>query len=356
MKTVSFRHALAGFLTVLSITRDARACDLCALYTAIQVENPVEGALRLGVAEQFTDLDRIQRDGRYVANSANQYLKSSVTQVTAQYDPSEATSLQLVLPVIGRSYRRIEDGVAARGSDVGIGDVSLLAHYVPLRYADGDTLARLRLFAGVELPTGDAHRLGEESAPGHHGDEGAIEESDGHADEHGDGVASHALANKHNGVDHGPGVENAIHGHDLALGSGSFDFPLGAGLFTQWNRFIFASDIQYNIRTEGAYSYRYANDWVWGVAVGRYLYLDDDSQIALRARLSGQYKDMDTGKGGAEFSDTAFNGKFLGPEITAMVNHRLQGLMALDIPVDVNNSDLQITPGYRLRAALTYRF
>lgn len=357
MKRSSTRHAVAGLIIALSLNGSAGACDLCALYSAVQIENPLQGAFRLGVAEQFTHLDRIQRDGRHVQNSENQYLKSSVTQVSTQYDPTDSTSLQLVLPVVGRSYRRIEDGVAERGSDVGIGDISLLVHYVPLQYAKGDTLARFRVFGGVELPTGDAHRLGEESAPGHHGgDDHGDGHGEVHEDEHGDEVEEHALTNKHNGVVHNGEVESAIHGHDLALGSGSFDFPLGAGLFTQWDRFIFVSDLQYNIRTQGAYSYRYANDLVWGVAVGHYLYLDDDSQIALRARLSGQYKDMDTGKGGVEFTDTAFNGKFLGPELTAMVNHQLQGLLALDLPLDVNNSDLQITPGYRLRAALTYRF
>lgn len=351
MKCFSLRHVVAAFSLVVAVGERAEACDLCALYTAVQVESPVEGAVRVGASEQFTYLDRLQRDGHYVENTANQYLKSSVTQVSAQYDATNSTAFQVVLPVIGRNYRRIEGGEATTGSDSGVGDMSLLMHYIPVRYAEGDTLVRFRVFGGVELPTGDAHLLGEESAEGH--DE---EPTDSHDDGGDEDMGHHSMVPRHNGVVHGAAPENAIHGHDIALGSGSFDFPLGAGLTTQLSKFIFAADAQYNIRTQGAYSYQYANDWVWSTAVGHYLYLDDDAQIALRARLSGQYKGNDTGKGGVEYPDTAMNGKFIGPELTALVAHQWQGVLGWDIPIDVNNSDLQITPSYRIRAALTYRF
>ena len=360
MKCLSLRHVAAALALVAVSGSRAEACDLCALYTAVQVESPVEGAIRFGASEQFTYLDRLQRDGHYVDNTAHQFLKSSVTQVSAQYDATDATAFQLVLPVVGRDYRRIEDGQATKGSETGIGDMTLLMHYIPVRYAKGDTLVRLRVFGGVELPTGDAHFLGEESAEGHH--EEPADSHDEEAGSHDEGAdedmeqGHHSMIPRHNGVVHGAPAENAIHGHDLALGSGSFDFPLGAGITTQFSKFIFAADAQYTIRTEGAYSYQYANDWVWSTAVGHYLYLTDDSQVALRARLSGQYKGYDTGKGGIEYTDTAFNGKFIGPELTALVAHQWQGVLGWDIPIDVNNSDLQITPSYRIRAALTYRF
>jgi hypothetical protein len=351
MKRFSVRHAVATLCLVVASGKSAEACDLCALYTAVQVESPVEGAVRVGASEQFTYLDRIQRDGHYVENTANQFLKSSVTQVSSQYDATDTLALQFVLPVVARDYRRIEDGEVTTGSTTGIGDATLLLHYIPVRYADGDTLVRFRVFGGVELPTGDAHLLGEESAEGH--DAMPTDSHDGGGSE---GSGHHSLVSRHGGIDHEATTQNAIHGHDIALGSGSFDFPLGAGLTTQLSKFIFAADAQYNIRTQGAYSYQYANDWVWSTAVGHYLYLDDHAQVALRARLSGQYKGNDTGKGGVEYSDTAMNGKFIGPELTALVAHQWQGVLGWDIPIDVNNSDLQITPSYRIRAALTYRF
>ena len=95
---------------------------------------------------------------------------------------------------------------------------------------------------------------------------------------------------------------------------------------------------------------------MWSTAVGHYLYLEDNAQVALRARLSGQYKGYDTGKGGVTYDDTAYNTTFLGPELTALVTHRWQGILGYDLPLNVNNSETQITPSYRIRAALTYRF
>lgn len=362
MRTNLIRHALAVTSAVLMASPEARACDVCALYTAVQVESPIPNAFRLSIAEQFTSLDRLQRDGHYVENSYNQFLKSSVSQVSGQYDLSQSTSLQVVVPVVSRTWRRIQDSEVQRGSDAGIGDITLLTHYVPLNYSEGDLLARLRVFGGVELPTGDAHYLGEESAPGHHGGDEGSHDDGGDAegeDSHGDSdeeMEHHNLAFKHNGTVHAPQADNAIHGHDITLGSGSWDFPLGAGLFTQWDKYIWATDAQYTIRTEGAFDYTFANDWTWSTAVGRYLYLEDNAQVALRARLSGQYKGYDTGQGGVRYDDTAFNGTFLGPELTALVTHRWQGILGYDMPISVQNSDLQITPTYRIRAAITYRF
>ena len=180
MKNIFIRPALAVASVVLFHSQSANACDVCALYSAVQNESPVENAFRLSLAEQFTALDRIKTDGHYTENTYNQFLKSSVTQVSGQYDVSSSTSLQLVVPVVSRTWRRIEDEKVQRGSDAGIGDITLLAHYVPVNYSNGDLLARLRVFGGVELPTGDAHYLGEESAPGHHGDD---EDSHGESNE-----------------------------------------------------------------------------------------------------------------------------------------------------------------------------
>lgn len=340
MRVAVVQKALIVFC-LLVVSKVAHACDLCALYTAMQVESPSKGAFRLSASEQYTLLNRLQNDGHYVENSDNQYIKSSLTQLSGQYDFSDSTALQLIAPVISRSWRGIDNGMPTPGSAAGFGDSTLLVHYMPIRYSDGDTTVRFRTFGGVKLPTGDAHLLGEEASPEH---------ADGHAEP----------AVKHAGEDHNPGAnlsdENAVHGHDVTLGSGSFDYPLGVGLTTQWKRYTAAGDVQYTIRDTGSFSYRYANDFIWSTALGGFLYLEDSAQIAARVRFSGQYKGNDTGKGGVEFGDTAVNSKFIGPEVSGTIGQTWQGVVGLDLPVDVNNSDLQLTATYRWRAAVTYRF
>jgi hypothetical protein len=53
------------------------------------------------------------------------------------------------------------------------------------------------------------------------------------------------------------------------------------------------------------------------------------------------------------YDDTAFNGTFLGPELTAVVAQKWQAILGYELPIAVHNSDTQITPSYRIRAALT---
>ncbi len=340
----------------------ANACDLCALYTSMQVDSPSPGAIRFSASEQYTEFDKLQYDGHYAENPADQYLKSSVTQVSGQYDISDQTALQFVAPIISRSYRRVQENEPVTGDVSGFGDMSLLFHYNPIRYSRGKFTTRVRFFAGVEAPTGDAHLLGEEADPSHiHGGGGDIHEEDGHGDGHSDEGEGHHLAAsmpKHNGEDHGEPepLVNAIHGHDITLGSGSWDFPLGFGLTTQWDRLIASADAQYNINTTGAFNYRYANSLIWTTSVGRFVYLEDETQVSLRARLSGQWKEFDVGSGGVEYPDTAQNYVFLGPEVNATTAYRFQLVLGLDIPVEMKNSDLQAVPTSRFRAAITYKF
>lgn len=352
---------LAAALSVATLPCVAFACDLCALYTSMQVDSPSPGAIRLSASEQYTEYDKVQFQGHYTDNPADQYLKSSVTLVSGQYDMSEQTALQFVAPIISRSYRRVQDDEPTSGDVSGFGDMSLLFHYNPVRYSDGKLTVRVRLFAGVEAPTGDAHLLGEETEPGHVHGGGDEHEEDGHGEDgHGDEEEAHHSASqpKHGDEDH---VEqqpllNAIHGHDLALGSGSWDFPLGFGLTTQWDRFIASADAQYNINTIGAFHYRYANQLMWTTSLGAFVYLEDETQVTTRARLSGQWKEFDVGRGGVEYPDTAQNYLFLGPEVNATVASQLQMVLGLDIPVDMKNSDLQVVPTSRFRASLTYKF
>ena len=356
---MQYRLCLVVVFCVVGILWPCRrlwACDLCALYTAMQVESPQSGTFRASASEQYTFLDKLQRNGSYVQNQADEYLKSSVTQVAAQYDFSDSLALQYVLPVISRSFRRLKDGSVTSGSESGVGDMSFLLHYLPVRYSDGEITARVRLFAGLKLPTGDTSRLGEES---HHSMSST--EMSSHSSmasntrpyhsESGHGDSDHEMPTHDDEM-----TESGIHSHDLTLGTGSWDFPLGFGITTQYKRFMAMADVQYMIRSEGAYSYRHANDLIWSTAVGGFLYLDDSLQIASRARLSGQYKNNDRGAGGVEHDGSAFNGVFLGPEVSISSSKRIQAVVALDLPVNTHNSGLQITPSYRWRGAITYRF
>ena len=320
------------------------ACDLCSIYNSVESQKPQDNTFRLSIAEQITVFDDVQFQGHHVDNIGNQHLESSTTQLVGSYDFTDRFSLQLNLPYINRRFKRIENGEAQTGTEAGIGDITLLAKIVPFNYKSSGSTVSIQLFGGLKLPTGSSDRLKEE-----------LEEEE---PDHGSDLEAHSssLISRHGGVNHGDDkIPSAIHGHDLALGSGSYDFPIGANLFAQLDKFLLLGNLQYVFRTEGDHYYEYANDLTYNITPSYYVALKHNYTIAVGANLSGEYKGKDTGKDGIA-GDTGIRSLFLGPQIIFTANDKLSGQLGYDIPLDINNTEFQAVPSYRLRAALTYRF
>ena len=330
---LKFRSTLY-FLCALAFSADAFACDLCAIYNAAHMEAPESGKFVAGIAEQFTSFGDVQLDGKKQDNDEHQHMRSSVTQVFGAYAPIESLQLQLSLPYINRRFKRVNDGEIDTGTEAGIGDMTLMARVFPYTYEEGEQTLFFQIYGGLKLPTGDSDRLAEEQ------EEEGHDEEDGHHEKH----AGHHHEDEEV-------TASAIHGHDLALGSGSWDFPVGAAVTARSGRMFIGADVQYFLRTEGSHDYRYANDLLWSTGPGGYIYLDHSTQVAARVILSGEYKKDDEGEDG-----TAINSLFLGPDFSAYVNEKVSANVGFDLPLDIKNSGLQTVPDYRIRAGVTYRF
>lgn len=330
------------FLSLLLLfgASPAFGCDLCAIYNSIDSSQPNPGTYRLGIAEQFTKFDKIQVDGNHIDNEANQSLESSISQLFGIFDLNKVVSFQLTLPYINRRFKRFENSETERGTEAGIGDVSLLAEYIAYELRDQNTTFYVQLFGGIKLPTGDSDRLNEEG---------------NHDNDHQD-VSKHTRLLKHAGEDHGEdnGILSSIHGHDLALGSGSYDFPIGMNFFAQHDRIFAAGSLQYIIRSEGDFDYRYADDLLWDIGPGYYMILRGEYTISLKANLSGEYKKRDKQNGALE-QDTGIRSTFLGPRLIFTAGN-WTGDLGWDIPLDINNTGIQSVINDRLRAAIYYRF
>jgi hypothetical protein len=146
-----------------------------------------------------------------------------------------------------------------------------------------------------------------------------------------------------------------IGGHDLALGSGSFDGVIGTDIFARWSRLFLTAGTQYAIRSEGDFGYQYANDLSWSGGPGIYVALTDDYTLALQANVTGEYKKEDTIHGAA-LDDTAETSVFLGPQINFTWGSQLSAQLGADLPVSIVSSGEQIVPTFRVHAALTWRF
>lgn len=302
------------------------ACDLCAVYSAAESRGELGRGVYAGVAEQFTHFGTWQVDGEEVANTPGEYLDSSITQLLVGYNFTERFGVQLNGPLFHRSFRRLVGHDLERDQESGVGDLSVVGHVQAFRRESGDATFAWNLLGGVKLPTGSSSRLREEVA------EHEAEEEPGHH-EHPSGV----------------------HGHDLALGSGAVDGILGTSLYARCHRFFFSAAMQYAIRTEGDYDYRFADDLLWSGGPGWMLVLRDQFTLSLQANCTGESKGNDTFRGEAT-EDTGITSVFLGPELAATWGAKLGVELGADFPVSLDNTALQIVPDWRLRAALTWHF
>ena len=303
------------------LLRPACACDICAIYSAAEARGDVGRGFFTGVAEQYTHFGTLQEDGQEVPNDVGQYLNSSISQLFGGYNFNSRLGVQLNVPLIYRSFKRPEGFEIDRGTEVGLGDIAATGRLLVLREISEKRTILWNIIAGMKFPTGNTDRLREEQ------DEVEI-----------------------------PGApESGIHGHDLTLGSGSYDAIVGTSFYGLWRRFFFSAGTQYAIRTEGDFDYQFANDLTWWGGPGVVLVLSDNFTLSLQANCTGETKSRDTFEG-EKAEDTGLTAVYLGPEIMATWQTHLSAELGADLPVSIDNTALQIVPSYRVHAAVTWHF
>jgi len=319
-------NTLSKILLVLAtlggLTRAALACDSCALYIAGGAEQP---GCTVSVAQQFTRLGTVWSGDHQLGNPVDQYLDSSITQLSVGYSQGGPWHIQLTLPWISRSYLRPEHADIEQGRESGLGDATLAARYRLWRTttARGDEL-EFNVLGGVEFATGDADHLGDE-----------VGEDDSHH--------------------HGDYPESGIHGHDLALGSGSTDWLVGADARWQRGRLFARGSLQYKLRRPGAFDYRLADETAWELGAGGYVLLTHDHSLALQGLFSADRKGLDSLAGDPQ-EDTGISVRYLGARLTGTRGTRLTADASVELPVRIRTTETMVVPDYRIRAAMNWRF
>jgi hypothetical protein len=318
-----FRMKFLKFVVIAAAcVQSVRACDICAIYSAAEARGVAGQGFFAGVAEQYTHFGDEQEDGASVPNPTGQYMNSSISQLFAGYNISQRAAVQFNAPLIYRSFKRPEGFTIQHGTESGLGDVSLTGSYLIVRELSKDESTLLwSVIGGVKFPTGSTDRLKEEF----------------------------------NEVEIPGAPESGIHGHDLTLGSGSYDGIVGSTVYYRWKRFFFGASVQYAIRTEGAFDYHFANDLTWSGGPGALLFLSEEFTLSLQANVSGETKGRDTFQGELA-EDTGVTAVYLGPEFTFTWQDKLSAELGADLPVSIDNTALQVVPSYRIHAAFTWRF
>ena len=338
--------ALVALATLAPATR-TRACDVCAVYTATEQSESRTGP-SLGIATQYTHYGTLEDNGEEVPNPEGEKLDSVITQVVLGYRLTPRIGLQLNLPLITRQFVRVHDGRRQRGNVSGPGDLTLLGDVLVHSFVTESSVFLFSVLGGLKLPTGDSEFLGEELAEVQPAGVRRARTAGG------------ALVPRH--IDPGTPTGGAatheasgIHGHDLALGSGSVDGLVGGELFWSWKRAFMTGALHYSIRTEGDFAYTFANELSWSGGPGAYLLLEHDHSLALQAQLSGETKGKDH-QAGQRLDDTAVTNLYVGPRAFFTWGTSLAVEGAVEIPVVQHETALQIVSDYRLRAAAIWRF
>jgi hypothetical protein len=308
-----------GVFVVVVASQSTLACDLCAVYSAVEAR--AGKGFYAGAAEQFTHFGTLRENGEEVANPVGQYLDSSISQSVMGYNLNRRFGVQLNVPLIHRSFKRAEGFEIDRGTEAGLGDAALLARYfVYQRFTDESTVT-WNLLGGIKFPTGDTSRLKEEF------DEAEV-----------------------------PGApESGIHGHDLTLGSGSYDGVFGTTIYARWRRAFLSVNMQYVLRTEGDYDYEFADDLTWSSGPGVLMIMNEQFTLSLQANVSGETKGRDTLQGETA-EDTGITSVYVGPEFSASWHGKLSAEIGVDLPIYLDNTALQTVPDYRVHAGITWHF
>jgi hypothetical protein len=306
-------------VAVVACAQPVVACDFCAVYSTLEAKTGK--GFSAGVAEQFTHFGTLQEEGQWVTNPTGQFLDSSISQLFAGYNFSKCFGVQFNVLVIYRSFKRPEGFAIDRDTESGLGDVSLIGKYLVYRRLTEDSTILWNLFGGVKFPTGSTDRIKEEF----------------------------------NEVEVPGAPESGIHGHDLTLGSGSFDGIVGTSFYVRHQRAFIGASAQYTIRSEGDFGYQFADDFTWSGGPGVLLVLRENFTLALQANISGEAKGRDSFRGESA-KDTGVTSVYIGPELSATWQERLSAEFGVDLPVSIENTALQAVPDYRVHAAVTWHF
>ncbi len=356
MKTWKQLFVFGALATVMTLP--VHACDLCGCYTPQLEALPQSAAetpfgqpvgttlqswrdrLYVALGEQFTYFNTVQIDGREAPNPTDQYLASSITQLVAGYSFNSRFALQLNIPLIYRQFERPEGFTIDRGTESGLGDISLLVRLVlfhteagggrevnfddpknPQMVSHGpDFTFSTVLLGGVKFPTGDSSRIKEEF----------------------------------NEVEVEGAPESGIHGHDLTLGTGSYDAIIGGQTSLRYKSAFLEADLQFTLRGDGRHQYHFANDLSWSGGPGYYFVRNPHVIAGLQFVVSGEHKDVDRFRGQAA-EDTGITSVFVGPRLIASIG-KLSAELGADLPVLIDNTALQVVPDYRIRGGISIRF
>jgi hypothetical protein len=330
-------------LVLLIALREARACDLCAIYRAGDARGETGVGLVFIMAEQYIPYRTSQFNGVEVTPANPSYVDSSITHLVAGYNFTPRLGLSLNVPLTYLEFKRsdLRYSLTAppvfsteQGTEFGLGDLALIGRVNVFQINEMQYGFAVNVLAGVKFPTGDPDRLNDE-------------------------VDQAKLFNSFlpPGTPHDPLSHSvsSVHQHSLALGSGSYDGIFGLTASARWQRWFLNGQFQYYLRTKGEAGFQYGNELIVSGGPGVYLLFDDSYTVSLQANAvyDMMARDELLGQPSNQTGSTAY---YLGPVLNFTWRSHLTASVGVDVPLRIDNNGFQSVPDYRLYAGFSWRF
>ena len=318
-------------------------CELCAIYSADSARGTSSGGFLVSVSEQFTAYRVTQFEGEEFPFPDPDYLDNSITHVVPTYNFSPRFGVSLNIPVVYNTFERndvryfpppkLPEFETERGSEFGLGDMSLIGRATVWRLDNMDYAVSLNLLAGVKFPTGDSSRIEDE-----------VEQ------------ARLFRAFLPPGAPHDPlgHSQSAVHQHMIAPGSGSWDGVFGVTLNTRWQKWFFNSQFQYYLRTE-AEDFEFGDEIMVSGGPGRYLVVHDDWTLSLQFNAAYETEARDKVLG-IKSDNTGMTAWYVGPQLALTWGEHVAANAGADFPLAIANNGLQKVPEFRVHGGISFRF
>jgi hypothetical protein len=223
------------------------------------------------------------------------------------YGITDDLEVGITMPIVQRTFLRVEDGVVGKGDDsAGAGDLSLVGKY---RVYQG--MADVAVLGGVKFPTGDTAQTGFD----------------------------------------GKKLEP-----EEVPGTGSFDYLLGAAVGKQIGRWTVGGDLLYNFKTEGAQQYEVGDVLRFDLATSCALReAGQFPNVRLTGELNAQFLDKDRGRTGKVF-DSGGQVFFVTPGVSVDLTKQMTAFFSVPVPVYQNRGGEHSEVTYGLIAGLSLRW
>jgi hypothetical protein len=316
---------IAGVAALGSAVAPGAACDLCAINSATTARAEATGFV-FSLASQYINSHTLQFESQEFKVPNQEFLETSITHVVPGFNFNRDLGVSLNVPIVRKDFRLYDPGAVVPRDEKseGIGDLSLIARWTPFSLQKMTHGFRVNLLAGVKLPSGDTRYLRQDVAQ------------------------NTALGLGHNHAFSG------VHLHDVTLGTGSVDGVFGVTTYSRWKRFMATTEAQYYLRTE-ALGFRFGDTVMLSGGPGFYLVTKPNFTLNLQA--VGRFENTESSYYGAKIdTETGMREIYIGPQMTVTVGQHFSAQAGGDIPLDMRNRGLQVTPDYRVHASVSWSF